>query len=270
MDFENQKMLESFFNKRQTYPLVKKELLSSEAVIKRIQASLLDEAFCLDLLIQMCLAKRSTVAALVGQMKHHFDGDHQATADGLYRACEADLLDWDPAKEQFILIFDLDRKTHDLIRQYQYLPPMVVPPMEVTQNRGSGYVTITTDSLILRDNHHEGELCLDSINRFNQIPLAINDRVVKGIRNEWKNLDKQKDDETFEEFKERRKAFEKYEKDSFFTIALMMEMGNEFRLTHKTDKRGRTYCQGYHITYQGNCWNKAVIEFARKEKVNGT
>lgn len=267
MEYENQKMLEDFFNKKQTIPLIKRELLSSPTVIERIQKSGLDEPFALDLLIQMTLAKRSTVGALVGQLKHHYLGDHQATADALMQACQGDLVDFDPKRDQFILIFDLDAKTHDLIRQYQYLPPMVIPPLPVTGNRGSGYVSICTDSLILRDNHHEGELCLDSINRFNSVPLAINDRVVKTIRNEWKNLDRAKEDETYEEFRERVKSFEKYEKDSFFTISLMIEMGNEFHLTHKVDKRGRTYCQGYHISYQGNCWNKAVLEFANKELV---
>jgi DNA-directed RNA polymerase len=38
-------------------------------------------------------------------------------------------------------------------------------------------------------------------------------------------------------------------------------------MTHKYDKRGRTYSQGYHIQPQGSDWNKAVIEFADKEIV---
>jgi len=38
-------------------------------------------------------------------------------------------------------------------------------------------------------------------------------------------------------------------------------------LTHKYDKRGRCYSQGYHVNPQGNDWNKAVIEFAEKEPV---
>ena len=43
--------------------------------------------------------------------------------------------------------------------------------------------------------------------------------------------------------------------------------GNHFYLTHRYDKRGRTYAQGYYINPQGNEWNKAVLEFADKEIV---
>ena len=50
--------------------------------------------------------------------------------------------------------------------------------------------------------------------------------------------------------------------------ALFM-MGNEFYLTHRYDKRGRCYAQGYHVTTQGNPWNKAVIEFAHEELATG-
>jgi DNA-directed RNA polymerase len=48
-------------------------------------------------------------------------------------------------------------------------------------------------------------------------------------------------------------------------IGILEEYGNEFYLTHRYDKRGRVYCQGYHISYQGNAWNKSVIELADKE-----
>jgi DNA-directed RNA polymerase len=47
-----------------------------------------------------------------------------------------------------------------------------------------------------------------------------------------------------------------------------MAGGNRFWLTHKYDKRGRTYCQGYHVSYQGNDYNKACIEFADGEPLN--
>ena len=269
MDYENQCMLETMFNQRQTMALLRRELTSDVTVGEVILSSELDPEFALDLLSQMILHKRATVATLVGLLKGHFIAGNplQRCADALEQAAHADLVDFDPVDERFILKFDVDENTHTILRQYQYLPPMIVPPLEVTSNRGSGYITVTNDSLILKDNHHDGDLCLDSINRFNQIPLTANINVVNKIRNSWKGIDKPKDGETFEEFQKRVKAFEKYEKDSFFTIALMAEMGNRFHLTHKVDKRGRTYCQGYHLSTQGTCWNKAVLELAEPEYV---
>ena len=44
--------------------------------------------------------------------------------------------------------------------------------------------------------------------------------------------------------------------------------GKDIYLTHKYDKRGRVYCQGYYISYQGTDWNKAVIELSNKEIVS--
>lgn len=272
MDFENQKMLETFFNARQTPKLLRKELLDSPAVVKAIQASELDEEFALDLMAHMILAKRAPVTALIGMLNHHFESEsdkYQATADAITQAVIKDLVDWDPMSEQIVLRFDADAGTHELIKQYQYMPPMIVPPLRVDgncgQNRGSGYLTIRTDSLILKDAHHDGELCCDSLNRFNSIPLKLNMDVATQVNNTWRNIDKPKDDESYEDYQKRVKAFNRYQKDTAFTMALMMETGNRFYITHKYDKRGRTYAQGYHINPQGNCWNKAVIELADEE-----
>lgn len=270
MDFENQKMLENLFNDQQTPKLLRKEMLACLPVIDAIEASGLDHEFALDLLGQMALYKRAHPTTLIGLLKSHFGtaaNPFQACADALQQAVQAQLVYFDAEDERFILRFEPDASVYQLIRQYQYLPPMVVPPLEVDSNRGSGYLTIRTDSLLLKNNHHEGDLCLDSINRFNRIPLSVNIDLVKRIRNSWKGLDKAKPGETFEEWQKRVKAFERYERDSFFTIALMHQMGNRFHLTHKPDKRGRTYSQGYHINYQGNCWNKACVELAEPELI---
>jgi hypothetical protein len=275
MDYENQQMLERIFNEKQAIPLLHKELLDSEYIVRLIEQSQLDQGFALDLLAQMMLHKRATVATLVGLLKYHFEkklNPYQACADALQRAAEVDLIDYDIETQKFILRFDASAAVHDLIRQYQTLPPMIVPPKPLRtfgSNRGSGYLTIRTDSLLLQDNHHGGDICTDSLQKFNQIPLSINTDVVRKIRNEWQHLDKAKPGENWNEFQERRKAFERYEKDSLFTIALMVEMGNRFYLTHKVDKRGRTYAQGYHINPQGNCWNKACIELADPELIEG-
>ena len=68
-----------------------------------------------------------------------------------------------------------------------------------------------------------------------------------------------------EDFAKRKRAFEKYDRTAKDVIDLLVKEGNEFYLTHKYDKRGRIYCQGYHVTYQGAPWNKACIEFADQE-----
>ncbi len=271
MLWESQDMVEHFFNARQTPHLLRHELNQNKKACELIAKSKLNEEFAFDLLAQMVIYKRAHVSTLIGLLKKHFQTSdpHQSCAEALTIACAYWLVDWDNARDQFIILHDVSEKAMGLIRQYQYMPPMIVPPLTVRSNKGSGYINIKEDSLILQNNHHEGDICLDSINKFNNIPMSINAEIVKLIRNSWKNLDKPKACETFEDFQKRTKAFERFERDAFFTIALMIEMGNEFYFTHKVDKRGRTYCQGYHINYQGNCWSKAILELAEKEIVNG-
>ena len=62
-----------------------------------------------------------------------------------------------------------------------------------------------------------------------------------------------------------QRNFARYRYNSLFTVKLCLLNGNNFSLNHKYDKRGRTYCQGYHVNYQGTPWNKAVVEFSHKE-----
>jgi hypothetical protein len=258
MDYENQQMLERIFNAHQTMPLLRKQF-SDKGVTSE---------FLLDLLSQMVLHRQANVVTMVGLLSRHFDGDLQETADALMQACEQDFVDFNTDTNNFVIRYDVDDKTKQLVDQYRYMPPMIVPPRKLTHNMSSGYLTITADSLILRDNHHNGDICLDSLNKFNAIPLRINEEVVKRIRNTWKGLESQKEGESITEYKKRLESFEKYERDSFWIIALMLEMGNQFWLTHKVDKRGRTYAQGYHVNTQGNTWNKACVEFYDEEVIN--
>ena len=50
---------------------------------------------------------------------------------------------------------------------------------------------------------------------------------------------------------------------------LMLNQGNRFYETHKVDKRGRLYSIGYHLNTQGSAFQKAMIELADEEIVEG-
>ena len=68
------------------------------------------------------------------------------------------------------------------------------------------------------------------------------------IKNSWRNLDRAKESETKQDFHRRVRAFDKYDRTSKDVITKILSEGNEFYLTHKYDKRGRSYCQGYHCS----------------------
>lgn len=226
--------------------------------------------FALDLLAQAWLHKQAPVETFVGILRHHFETEAkpaQACADAIWEACEVDLVDYDPQAGEMGRIFFKHAPTAETqarIARFQYPLPMIEKPQEVRHNRQTGYRTIK-DSLILKNNHHDEDICLDHINRVNGIKLKLNPDVVAFVQNSWKNLDKRKPGETREAYQKRVKAFHKYDTDARDVIDAMLLQGDGFWVTHRYDKRGRTYAAAYHCNYQGNDWSKAVIEFAQAE-----
>lgn len=224
------------------------------------------EKFGIDLLCQMALHKRAKLEALVGLLRHHFEGNSQRTADMLHLAAKADLVDWSPNLKIFIVKFNISADVQYELDRFQHPLPMVIEPREIKNNLSSGYLH-GSDSVLLRDNHHNDDVCLDHLNRVDKVPLTVNMNTASMIKNQWKNLDKPKVGETRIEFERRKKAFEKYDRTAMDVMALLMQHSDRFWMTHRYDKRGRVYCQGYHVNYQGTPWNKAVCEFADKEHV---
>ena len=270
MDIQNQIDLEVLYAKNQTLTRIKSEFRISDVTEHCLQHEVsLD--FALDLMAQMVLHKRAPMSVLVGILHHHFGDDAevqdlQACADMIWKAAEVDIIDFDQLAWQFVLRHDVAAKVYEDLERYQYPLPMVIPPLEVTNNHSTGYVTIR-GSMILRDNHHEDDICLDHINRANQVALVINADTARMIQNQWKNLDKIKPRESKRDFDQRVRAFEKYDLVSRDVMESLYMTGEPFWLTHKYDKRGRCYAQGYHVSTQSNSWGKAVIEFAKQELV---
>lgn len=264
--YQHQQLLEKLFSKNQLLPRIKEVFESFPEFTKMMDAQGIDPAFGHDVLVQMALRKRADLPTMVGMLRHHFE-DGQKTADHLLKCVEADLLDWNEDLEVFIVKFLLPQPIQEELDRFQFPLPMVIVPRQVTHNRENGYL-FNHRSIILKNNHHELDVCLDHINRVNKVKLTLNYGTAAMVKNKWKGLDKKKVDETFDEFKARKKAFEKYDRTAREVIGLLVQEGNEFYLTHRYDKRGRVYCQGYHVNYQGNAWNKSCIEFADKEYID--
>ena len=231
-----------------------------------IEANDIDYDFAIDLLTHMAIHRRCNINILVGILRSHYN-DTQRTADEICKCAEADLVDFDPSIGLLITVAQIGSELQDEIDKYQYPLPMVVPPEVIKKNSNNGYRIHNQGSVILKDNHHTDDVCLDHLNRANKVKLCINHEVMTMIQNTWRNLDKPKAEETVDDYRKRVKAFEKFDRTSKDVMKLLLSEGNEFYLTHKVDKRGRTYCQAYQCNYQGTAWSKATIEFANKELI---
>jgi hypothetical protein len=259
--------LEQFLSKRQLIPRIKAEFVECKEVNfnEYFAEAKIPQSFGYDLLVQMVIHKRTTLPTLVGILRHHFD-DSQVTADMLMRAAEADLMDWIPDLKIFVVRIDISPDVQQELDEFAYPLPMIVPPKHLKTNLDSGYYS-TRGSVILKDNHHDDDVCLDYLNKMNSIKLSLDNDTATMIKNRWRNLDKPKVGESHDDFQRRRKQFEKYDRTAKAAIALLQSLNDHFYLTHKYDKRGRSYCCGYQVNYQGNPWSKAVINLYNTELV---
>lgn len=149
------------------------------------------------------------------------------------------------------------------------LPMIVKPRIESSEfnsffNRGSGYLKYTFDSIILGSFFYNEDICSETLDYLNKVKLKINHTILD--RYEYMiDLDKIKDKVSFHDFEQIESNLKQYQKEIGIAKDEIKELN--FYLTHKVDTRGRTYCQGYHLNYQGNSFNKACIELGNKEIV---
>jgi len=257
--------LERVFSKNQLMPRLRSEFDTPE-VLEFLETNSLPSKFGIDLLAQMALRKRADLPTLIGLLRHHYNGDAQDTADALLHAAEIDLIDWSPELRIFIVRVTVSEDVHEELDRFQYPLPMVVEPAKVSNNLERGYL-LNKGSILLRDNHHDGDVCLDHINHMNSYCFKINNQVASMVKNSWRNLESPKEGESQQDYERRLRAFDKYDRTTKDVMEFLTKQGNEFYLTHRYDKRGRTYCQGYHVNYQAASYNKAVIQFAEGEVI---
>lgn len=264
--FARQVELEQLFDKNQLHRRIQQEFIEAGGFIEQMERHEIPVPFGMQVLTEMALRKRAEVKTMIGLLRRHM-GDSQATADMLITCAKADLMHYDPKRGEFIVKYELSDDVQEELDRFQFPLPMVVPPRPIRSNTDTGHITGKSKSVVLRGNHTEDDVCLDHLNRMNRIALSIDLDTVKMVKNRWRNLDKQKDDETREDFEKRKKAFEKFDRCSRDVIDLLTEHDNRHYMTHRYDKRGRVYCMGYHINYQGTPWNKAIVELADREFV---
>ena len=256
--------LEILFNKNQLIPRIKKEFIESDIPFVRVMEEAgIPVTFGFDAMVQIALHKRADVKTMVGVMYRHLN-DAQATADMLMLCVAVDLFDYNPNLGQFIVIFEVSDDVQEELNRYQFPLPMVVPPRPVLRNNETGYF-MSSGSVMLNQNPGEDDLCLDHINRMNAIRFAIKMETAEMVQNSWSDLDRQKEGETKKDFEKRQRAFQKYDQAARDVMAQLTSIANVHHVTHRYDKRGRTYCMGYHVNYQGTEWNKAVVQLADKE-----
>ena len=253
----------------------------------------LGEEWCLvvheAMLIIMALDERQELlSAVAGQLTYLFG--HLAKEDAIRVAnralvvmSDADMFDLDHVEydiedmsgaiehvEHYYIInpWEIGEATSKLIKRSMYLPPMLCKPMKLTHNRSNPHLTGEGKSLILgKFNHHDGDICLDTLNIANSVAMSMNVDMLRNIKESilipLELQLKLKSDP------KRKQQYDKFMSDTSDVYAYLVKNGNRFYLTHKPDKRGRKYAQGYHATTQGDAFRKSSVDLFNKEIVDG-
>lgn len=155
-------------------------------------------------------------------------------------------------------LYVLDDETKQKIEDTMYLPPMLCKPCEVKRNKAKQYLSFS-ESVILGGNvnHHNKPLALDVINILNAQQWSLDTYMLEHEEVPNKPLDTH----------DKRVQFEQLKRSSRKVYDLIVNHGNKFHWTHKYDKRGRVYSQGYHINLQSTDYKKSLISLAEPELV---
>jgi hypothetical protein len=234
------------------------------------------------LTVVMPLAKGLTFSALIGQVAgvieaktSKLDSFKIASSvvsymyySGLLKLIRAD--DSKSGMMEILPVYLCDQKIIDHAHETRYMPPMICAPKTLVTNNDCGYLTVNKESVILKNyNHHEQDICLDSINKFNSVAFSLDVKMLTTYDDEYKKEGKTRKGNPIVDSHERRMQFQTLMQDSYSIYKLLIQHGNNFHFTHKYDKRGRTYTMGYHVSPQGNSFRKAILNLKKEELVNG-
>lgn len=214
-------------------------------------------------MVMIAIYKRMEPSALIGMIKDGFDSMQDA-ANAVAKLCKNGFIRYE--NDQLIVVLEIPSELQSNLDKYQYPLPLVVPPKHLKENTDCGfYSDAVHKSVMLNHAHHDADVCLDHINRINQVKFSLDKDIAHNVPNVWKNINKPKQGETTQEFKKRRRAFDRYNEVTKNVVDALTEQTDVVYFAHAYDSRGRFYVRGYHCNPQGNTWNKATILLANKE-----
>jgi hypothetical protein len=154
--------------------------------------------------------------------------------------------------------WQLEPETYDYIKLANYNPPMVEKPNDWISNDDGGYYDTDMHCILgSKYNQHNQEQALDVLNILQDIEWELDPTIVAMEMEPNKQFSSPESHEQFVVFAANVKEMcTKY-------------LGKVFWFPVQFDKRGRMYTRGYHITNQGSGYQKASLNFHKKELIEG-
>lgn len=257
--------LEELYSKHQLIPKIESMFQEySDELQETYEQFDIDPKLGLKTLVHLCIHKRATPSMLFGMLLKHED-QLEAIASNVDKMVQAGMITYEPNQRIFITKVDFDDETKEQISLYQNPLPLFIKPRVIKSNFQSGYYT-RNESVILNQRPIGLDCCLEHLNRINGIALTINEDTASKVRIEFKHPDRDPgmDSATWNAKKANMERLSQaIVRDTQQTI----DEGNRFYLNHRYDKRGRQYCEGTSVTYQGMKFQQAIVELFSKEYI---
>ena len=258
-----QKINELEFDKKQAFPIIEELLWNTEPIVEVLDnCNEGEQEFIIAFLTQLALHRRIKVDAMVAILTKF--GSAQDIADTIELLIDLGLATFNGISNDLIVVYSLNAEAQDIIAHHRTLIPMIVVPKPATFSN-CGMYAVHKHCVTRRIDNWVGDICLESIDRKNEVALTINTDVATAIVNKSKSGIKRKADEEWDEYQKRIDSWDNFCKLGIKDINRIVNYGNKFWLPHVDDKRGRMYDSGYSIKYQGNCYQKGCVEFYEKE-----
>jgi len=158
---------------------------------------------------------------------------------------------------ELIVISKISDKTMMITTEHQLdidIPVFLKHLPEIRKPAPAEYVPILGN----RFKKHSLDVCRDHIDKMNAIPFTLESRLIDLM------VETPKDEPATQEELDQ---WNKFVDHSMAAYRHVLIQGNEFYLLHNHDTRGRCYCSGYFINYQGSSYKKAIVQLANKEVV---
>ncbi|WP_432481737.1 hypothetical protein [Moraxella sp. ZY200743] len=162
----------------------------------------------------------------------------------------------------------------DRLNHACYLPPMVEKPKYIKNNHTSGYLTFN-DSVILgyTQNQHDMPLSLDVLNTLNNNQYELDEYILNNFTKPWHRDELDENELSLLSNSEQQDYYLQAQTFNMFVQqfeVMTKHLRNQtLYFTHKYDKRGRVYSQGYHYNPQGSSFEKACLNLKTKEYITG-
>lgn len=177
---------------------------------------------------------------------HRPNGLYEIKRHGVGKSATVEVNKWKALEKRLLGAFEFINDTH-------FNPPLIEPPLEVTNNHSCGYHTIQEPCILGLYTMHDGQICLDTINYLNSIEWVLDEDVLAEPEVPSKPLT---DPEAHQQFIHMCQQSSKLYK---------MYRGRPFWFAWQADSRGRLYSHGYHINLQAQEYKKALLSFNKEE-----